>query len=230
MPGKSVGIDTDREKEPDGRRVSKTAFNILSQKTADETADLYTQVFLNDEPMTKRHGIDPAQFLPYARKYLYFCANQNLSLISVECETQEVTGFILCSDFSTDWNSFGHDMISFLSFFQESMAILEEVEHRCPELDAVLPGKALHVFQLGVRRDYRGQGIARELLAHVLDMAGQRGFSTVFAECTGPISRHIFERCGFRCRGYVRYDEFITQGQIFFQGLPGGISLMIRDV
>jgi hypothetical protein len=62
---------------PDSNK-SQVIFQLLSQDTADAAAELYTDVFLNDEPMTCRHGIAPGRFLPYARFYLRFCSEQQL--------------------------------------------------------------------------------------------------------------------------------------------------------
>lgn len=205
-------------------------YQILSHDTADATAELYTEVFLTDEPMTRRHGIDPCVFLPYARFYLRFCSEQQLSFIARSKETREVVGFALGSDLTTDWESIGPEMVGLVSLFRESMAILEEVEHRCPDLRDVQPGTVLHIFQLGVRRDFRGQGLAIALIHRILAEAKRRGFRKVIADCTGPASRHSCERCGFYEAARVSYDDFYVDGGAFFRGLPGGISLMIRDV
>ncbi len=205
-------------------------YRILTRDASDATADLYTHVFLHDEPMTRRHGIDPSVFLPYARFYLRFCSEQQLSFIAISRETREVVGFALGSDLTTDWNSAGPEMVGLVSLFRESMAILEEVEHRCPDLRDVQPGTVLHLFQLGVRRDFRGQGIAVALIQCMLNEAERRGFRKVIADCTGPASKRSCERCGFRQAAHVVYDEFQVDGNAFFRGIPGGISLMIRDV
>ncbi len=205
-------------------------YRLLTRDTSDTTADLYTHVFLNDEPMTRRHGIDPCVFLPYARFYLRFCSGQQLSCIAFSRETREVVGFALCSDLATDWNSVGPEMVGLVSLFRESMAILEEVERRCPDLREVQPGTVLHIFQLGVRRDFRGRGIAVALIQRMLNEAERCGFRKVIADCTGPASKRSCERCGFRQAAHVAYDEFQVDGNAFFRGLPGGISLMIRDV
>ncbi|HQK55810.1 MAG TPA: hypothetical protein PLE70_04670 [Methanolinea sp.] len=34
-----------------------------------ETATLSTRVFLTNKPVSRRHGIDPGQSLPFAREY-----------------------------------------------------------------------------------------------------------------------------------------------------------------
>lgn len=223
------GISRD-EGRPTRSQKTTPEYQLLSPDTADAAAKLYTQVFLNDEPMTRHHRIDPFAFLPSAREYLRYCAEQQLSFIAVDRETREVMGFMLGSDLSTDWESVGPGVRTLLSFFRESMAIIEELEHRCPDLRDVRPGAVLHLFQAGVMRTYRGQGIATRLISRSLNMAKKRGFEKVIAECTGQVSRHTCEKCGFHAEAFVAYNEFQVDGRVFFQGLPGGISLMIRDV
>jgi GNAT superfamily N-acetyltransferase len=120
-------------------------------------------------------------------------------------------------------------MIALVSLFRESMAILEEVEH-CPDLLDIQPGTVLHIFQLGVRRGFRGRGLATGLIRSLLHQAKRQGFGKVIADCTGPVSMHTCEKCGFREAARVIYDDFYVDGKVFFRGLPGGISLMIRDV
>ncbi|MDD1712679.1 MAG: GNAT family N-acetyltransferase [Methanoregulaceae archaeon] len=205
-------------------------YQALSAGTADATAELYSRIFLLDEPMTRRHAIDPGVFLPCARFYLRFCSEQQLSFIALEQENRDVVGFALGSDLTTDWESSGPEMAALVSLFRESMAILEEVEHRCPDLRDIQPGTVLHIFQLGVRRDFRGQGLSIALIHRILAEAKRRGFRKVIADCTGPASRRSCERCGFREAAHVSYDDFQVDGKAFFRGLPGRISLMTRDL
>jgi len=203
---------------------------ILTHDTADATAELYTRVFLEDEPMTRHHGINPKEFLPCAREYLHFCADQELSFIAVDRVTSQVVAFVLGSDLTTDLYSVGPGMVTLLSFFRESMEIIEELESRCPDISNAKPGMIFHIFQIGTHCNSRRYGLVKQLIRLSLSRAADRGFVKAVAECTGSISRHTCERCGFHCAAYIRYDDFITDGKAFFSGLPGGISLMIRDI
>ncbi|MCU0632540.1 MAG: GNAT family N-acetyltransferase [Methanolinea sp.] len=205
-------------------------YQILSPQMADATAELYTDVFLNDEPMTRHHKIGPEEFFPHAREYLHSCADLGLSYIATDRMTGEVIAFVLSSDLTTDWNAAGPGMARLLSFFRESMAIIEELESRCPDLHDVAPGTVLHIFQGGARREYRGQGLVTRLIRCTLALAKANGFSMVVADCTGPASKRVCERCGFECAAYIPYHQFMVDGEAFFAGLPGGISLMVQNI
>jgi len=57
-----------------------------------------------------------------------------------------------------------------------------------------------------VRRDVNGQGIGRELLSGLVDVARASGFHTIFAriEAGGEASRALHARCGFELVGVER--------------------------
>jgi GNAT superfamily N-acetyltransferase len=205
-------------------------YALLSGSTTEETTRAYTEVFVNDEPMTHRHHIDPDTFLCHARGYIRFCADAQQSFIACAPLTGECAGFILCSDLATDFSCLGAEMATFLAFFPASVAIIDALEDAFQDREHIARGATLHVFQLGVRRSYRNQSIATNLIHRVLFHAKEQGFRHIVADCTGPVSRHTFERCGFIERGHIPYDTFSTGNCMFFAGLPGGISLMVRDL
>ena len=202
----------------------------LTHVIADATAKLYTDIFLNDEPMTRHHGIEPGKFLPCAREYLYFCAGQGLSFVAVNRANNRVSAFVLGSDITTDLMAVGPGMVSLLSFFRESMEIIEVLESQCPDISDTNPGKVFHIFQIGTHRDYRRRGLVTQLIQMSLAHAKRQGFVKAVAECTGPVSRHTCERCGFVRAANIRYDDFVVNKKRFFSGLPGEISLMVRDI
>ena len=57
-----------------------------------------------------------------------------------------------------------------------------------------------------VRQDRHGQGIGRDLVSHMLDVAVLHGFHAVFAriEASGMASRALHARCGFEMVGIER--------------------------
>lgn len=209
---------------------NSSLFQPLTHDTADATAELYTDVFLNDEPMTRHHGIDPGQFLPCAREYLHFCAGQKLSFVATDRTKGQVTAFVLGSDLTTNFYSVGQGMVSLLTFFRESMEIIEALESQCPDISGVNPGNVFHIFQIGTHRDYRHLGLATQLIRMSLVNAKRHGFVKAVAECTGQTSKHTCERCGFHRAVSIRYNNFMVDGKHFFSGLPGEISLMVRDI
>lgn len=63
------------------------------------------------------------------------------------------------------------------------------------------PGGAYQtVFGLDVLPDYRGQGVAAQLLNHLIEEARSRGCQGVVLTCKDHL-KHYYERFGFVCQG-----------------------------
>jgi GNAT superfamily N-acetyltransferase len=70
---------------------------------------------------------------------------------------------------------------------------------------ADLPGEALYVHGLMVRRDFAGQEIGREMLRWAEGLAAERGKALLRLDCMGDNAalRAYYERAGFTHRGDV---------------------------
>ncbi|HNQ30305.1 MAG: Acetyltransferase (GNAT) family protein [Methanoregulaceae archaeon PtaB.Bin009] len=202
----------------------------LVKADAEAAAELYTRVFLDDEPTTRCHGLAPARFLPFARCYVRWLVEKDLSFVAKDERTGEALGFIFCFDFRDDPAQDSPVLREFLQQFRHAIAMIDELEARHICRDEIEPGSILHIFQIGVDRKGRRQGIARGLINRVLSHANERGFLQMVADCTNPASRRLFEACGFSEVGISSYESFTIDGRCIFDGLEGGISLMIRDV
>ncbi|MGA2919323.1 N-acetyltransferase family protein [Methanoregula sp.] len=202
----------------------------LTESDVDGTARLYNEVFLADEPTTHRRSPDPALFLHYAILYARSLAGKNLSFVARDDRTGEPVGFIFCVDMTDDPKREGEWMVELLAYFREVVTMIDELEDRYLGRAEIAPGSVLHIFQIGVSRQYREHGIAQALIRRVLAHARERGYRQVIADCTNPVSRRSFEQCGFHEAGSLSYEAFSMDGVRFFAGLEGGISLMVRDV
>ena len=202
----------------------------LTLADADSAARLYTEIFLADEPTTCRYAPDFFWFLPYAVEYVRILASKNLSFIVRDKETRELAGFIFCLDLTDDPEQEGAAMGEFLSHFRETIEMIQELEDWHFNREELSPGSVLHVYQIGVGKHFRGRGIAQGMIHQVISQARERGFSRIVTDCTGMGSKQVFERCGFHEVEYYQYDMFERDGIRFFEGLNGGIYLMIRDL
>lgn len=217
---------------PEVSPVSSPAPVIVPLTAADgeAAARLYTRVFLEDEPTSRRRALDPARFLPYARVYVRWLTGRGLSFLARDAITGELLGFIFCFDFTDDPGQESPELQEFILHFREAVAMIEELESRHFCRETVRPGSVLHVFQIGVERKARKGGTARAMIRRALIHAGERGFRQAVADCTGAGSQRVFEQCGFFFKGFSSYESFSRDGTCFFSGLEGGISLMVRDL
>jgi RimJ/RimL family protein N-acetyltransferase len=204
--------------------------HLLTLADADSAAHLYTEIFLADEPTTCRYAPDFSWFLPYAEEYVRILANKKLSFIIREKETGELAGFVFCLDLTDNPEQEGAAMGEFLSHFRGTIEMMQELEDRHFNREELPPGSVLHVYQIGVGKLFRGRGIAEGMIHQVISHAWELGYSRIVADCTGMGSKRVFEGCGFHEVEYIQYDMFERDGIRFFEGLNGGISLMIRDL
>ncbi len=212
---------------------SSRAGPVISPLTAsdvDGAARLYAAVFLADEPTTHRHAPEPALFLDHACPYVRSLAGRGESFLARDGTTGELAGFIFAFDMTEDPADWTPSMGEFLAHFREAVTMINELEQGSLMFDGIAPGTALHVFQIGIGRQYRGRGFAQALIGQLLDCAVERGYRLVVADCTSAASRGLFETCGFSEAGYLSYGEFSMDGKVFFSGLDGGIHLMVHEV
>lgn len=203
---------------------------LLTSDMVDITARLYAEIFTSDEPTTRWHGVVLEEFLPFAWRYVQYCATSGMSFIARDNTSEEVIGFIFCTDLTTNLEALGPEMSAFLSHFDATIQLIEALEAQYLNIGIVKPGQILHVYQLGVCRNARGKSVSAVLIHRVLDFTRERGYHTIVADCTGPVSRHSFENCGFENAGSLTYSDFLFRGTAFFDGLEGEISLMVRNI
>lgn len=201
----------------------------LDEADGNATAELYTRVFLNDEPTTRLIAPDPARFLPLACCYVRWLHRKGLSFCAKDARTGECLGFIFCFDFLDDPTRENPVLQEYLLQFRHAVMMIDALEARHICRDTVMSGSMLHIFQIGVDRKGRRLGIARALVNRVLTHAHERGFSHLVADCTSRASRQLFAECGFFEAGFLSYRSFSIDGTCIFAGLEEGISLMIRE-
>ena len=66
------------------------------------------------------------------------------------------------------------------------------------------PGEAAFVHRLVVRREFKGHGVSRALLAWAVTHAGAHGRARLRLDCDAdrPKLRALYESCGFRLHSY----------------------------
>jgi ribosomal-protein-alanine N-acetyltransferase len=62
-----------------------------------------------------------------------------------------------------------------------------------------------HISTLAVHPTYRGRGLGRRMLAHLLEVAQERGASEITLEAreANLVARRLYEKFGFQSRGFI---------------------------
>ena len=213
-----------------GALLPPVACMPLTEADVADAARLYTEVFLSDEPTSRRHAPDPAFVFRHACIYILSLVGSGLSMLCRDQVTGGPAGFIFCFDALDDPDPGREETAWFSSAFREAMAMIDDLEARHLDRTSISAGEVIHIFQIGVARPYRGRGIARSLVLKTLLSARDQGFCQAVADCTSTASKHVFERCGFSEQGFSPYESFCMEEVRFFAGIGGGISLMVKDL
>lgn len=182
----------------------------------DEAVDLYSEVFRHDEPTTRIIAPDPGLLRSVAEPYARFLIGKNLSFLARDNRTGSVAGFIFCLDLAETPGSAGGWMTRVGEVFPEAIAMIDQLEKQYIRPGSIPPGTVLHIFQIGIGREYQGRGAARQLIFTALGNARDRGFRTALADCTSERSYSLFRKCGFDEAAYLSYREFTVNGRHFF--------------
>lgn len=201
----------------------------LSPTHLDEATMLYSKTFITDEPTTRHYALDVKFFYPFAQRYLQYLIRKDLSFVALDRQNQHLIGFIFAFDMTDNLIEEDENMAPFLNHFKEAIIMINELEMKYLLPGWKHPGTTVHIFQIGLSSLFRGQKIAQAMIHHLIDHARSRGFIRMIADCTHAASVAAFERCGFSRQGFLPYDTFMINGEPFFVGLEGGISLMIRE-
>ena len=202
----------------------------LTESDGEESARLYTEVFLAEEPVPQGREPDPVWFLNYSRQYARYLAGKNLSFVVRDQQTHNLAGFIFCVDMAETPESVGAWVLDILAEFREVITMITELENRHINREKIVPGSMLHIVNVGVSQSYRGKGLAQLMIRKALVHAQERGFSHALADCINPASRHSCEKCGFHEAGFSSYEAFSLDGDRPFAGREGGIFLMLKDM
>lgn len=202
----------------------------LNELHVEEAARLYVEVFLADEPTSRHIAPDPAGLLHCSRWYVGSLVKRGLSFIARDRLKDEITGFLFSFDFTDDFGDERERLGRYLSHFREAVAMIDELEMRYLNTSGILPGSVLHAFQGGVGRNYRKCGVFEVMMDSLVNRGRELGYRQIIGDCTNPASKKLLEQRGFHQAGYLAYDEFFIDGVRFFEGLKGGITLMVLDI
>jgi ribosomal protein S18 acetylase RimI-like enzyme len=139
----------------------------------------------------------------------------------------KLVGAMLTDDFAAPQPE-GFEKLTTVNFAPIA-ALLEKLDDQYRTVCPVAPGKALHLFMMGVDPDFGGRGIARTLVEVTLDNGKWKGYEKAITEATGKVSQHIFRSTGFVEQFRVPYQEFHFQGKYPFRTIVDHEAIMLLE-
>lgn len=169
----------------------------------------------SQETMSQALGIDVNSYLTFAEMFCQRAIKYNLSLVAKDEKTGDVIGFTILEDFLSEFpNIDGID-----SRFIPIINLINELDEWYIKNYTVKLGEILHIFMTGIYEEYRGKGIAHQLMEKTFQVAKNNHFQKIIAECTGAVTQHIRAKYGFKTLKEIDYQTFVYNGELIFKNI-----------
>ncbi len=161
------------------------------------------------EAMMNALAITPAESESFSQFVCEKAIAEQLSVLAWDHDAQKVAGFCINEPFSTiaDFTQLPLDE-KFAPLFE----FLKQIDQACLTTLRVTTDRLFHLFNLGVLKEYRRHGLAKQLLLESLEIAADAGFEFAVAETTGTGSQTMCSRLGFRTLHALAYKDFTMDG------------------
>ena len=87
-----------------------------------------------------------------------------------------------------------------------------------------------YVAWIATNENYRGQGIADELIGIATSAMKDKGYKYSSAFCVSPTATRAFKRHGYESLRDIKYSEFNVNGKKPFSILPDYLSIMVKQL
>lgn len=178
------------------------------------------------ETMSQALGIDANSYISLAEIFGQRAVQYQLSLVAKDEESGDVIGFSILEDFVAEAPNLDRVDPRFIPI----MNVVDELEQWYIKNSPVKSGEILHIFLTGVDEQYRGKGIAYQLMEETFKVAKNNNYKGIIAECTGVITQHIRAKNGFKVLKEIEYKTFLYNGDLVFKDItePPGCQLMLK--
>jgi ribosomal protein S18 acetylase RimI-like enzyme len=194
-----------------------------------ELIALLADVFSAEDPPAVAAGITPPEFAALVELYRVRAGTQGMTIVA-RCErTGALAGALLAEDAAAPFPE-GVDRLS--RKFDPIFDILSQLDAEYRGGRIVPAGESLHLFLLGVSRDYARKGVAQQLVEECLANGARRGYIRAVTEATNVVSQHVFRKLGFTDRVRRSYEHHRYGGRAVFASIVdhGGPVLLDRSL
>jgi ribosomal protein S18 acetylase RimI-like enzyme len=201
-------------------------YGIAKLSDGEEVVRLLAAVFSESEPPAVAMGLsfrDMEQFLQLIVPRLI---PDGLTVIARSKKAGTLAGVLLIDDLASPA---ALDLTQLNPNFLPILAMVEVLEEQFGEGKTIVPGEYLHLFLLGVDRQFAGMGIGQGLVKACLANGSQKGYRTALTEATGVVSQHIFRKQGFAERFRVSYRDFTYEGRTVFASIQGHEAAILME-
>jgi len=200
-------------------------YDLLIENDSDEMSKLLGEVFAERDPPAVAAGITAPEFEAFVSLFCPKASAEGLTIVARSSVTGEMVGAMLAEDAGTA----PPDTLDHISpTFAPVLDILGQLDADYRSSTTIRPGEFVHLFLIGVAREFAGMGIAQQLVTRCLENAVQKDYSRAITEATNKTSQQVFRKLGFVDRVQRSYADHRFEGQSFFTSISdhGGPILM----
>jgi hypothetical protein len=160
---------------------------LLNKDLAESTIDLCAQVFTVHEPLAAGK-VSFDDFRIFCSSLVYACIDDELSTVTCDKKNGTPVNFHIASDATTQFPA-----IQVADHLSKINAVLDAVSYNYQKtIGGVDKGTVVHSLMGGTNIDYQNRAINKWSWETFFRNAKDKGYSVVYAQTTGPISKHIF--------------------------------------
>lgn len=202
-------------------------FSILRKADIEEATECVADAFVQGNPITKEMKITREEFKAFSSYICRSSANSGLSIIAREKFTQKLIGCRIVDDASDNHQ----DMPVLSEKFDPIFSLLQAGSEKLPAVDK--SNKVAHFVTLAVKKEYEGQGIAKQLLALQLHYLSQLNYQYFTVELAHPFTHQILKSIlenEIEHTHSIQYKDFIFQETRPFENVPGEVITCLNNI
>jgi ribosomal protein S18 acetylase RimI-like enzyme len=201
-------------------------YDVAKPSDSDDIVRLLANVFSESEPPAVAMALSFHDMEQFLQLVVPRVIPAGLTVLSRSQDPGQLAGVLLTDDFALPPD---FDLSQISSKFLPILSMLGTLDEQFRRGRAVSPGEYLHLFMLGVDRQFAGHGIGKGLVKACLGIGLRRGYRTALTEATGRVSQHIFRSSGFADRFSVAYQNFVYQNKVVFASIREHESAVLMD-
>ena len=169
-------------------------YEVAKPFDAEEIVRLLATVFSESEPPAVAMGLSFRDLEQFLQLFAPEAIADGLTTVARSSGTGRLAGILLTDDLASPP---ALDLTQISPKFLPIFSMLETLDERFRRGRTISSGQYLHLFMLGVDRQFAGCGIGQGLVKACLDNGFRKGYRMALTEATGRVSQRVFRKQGF---------------------------------
>jgi len=201
-------------------------YPVAKLSDCDDIVRLLAQVFSDSDPPAVAMRLSFGEMKRFLQLVVPNIIPDGLTVIARSQDAGKLAGVMLSDDFASPL-SLDQNQIS--SKLLPIMSMLDGLDEQFRAGNTVSPGEYLHLFMLGVDREFAGHGVGQGVVKACVENAARMGYRMALTEATGRVSQHIFRKNGFVERFSVSYQDFVYDNSKVFASIQGHDKAILME-